>query len=342
MKVAVLSPIAWRTPPRKYGPWEQVASNVTEGLVASGHDVTLFATADSITNAKLESVCATGYAEEATVDAKVNECLHISYLMERADEFDIIHNHFDFLPLTYSRLIRTPVVTTIHGFSSPLIVPVFIKYNDSNNYVAISNANRHPQLNYVATVYNGIDTSLFTYREHPHDYLLFFGRIHPHKGTVEAIEIARRSKKKIIIAGLVQDTEYFNSQIQPLIDNEQVVYVGNCGPEQRDELLGNAIALLHPISFEEPFGLSVAEAMCCGTPVIAFNRGAMRELIRHEETGFVVRSIDEAVDAVDMIHQVSRKQCNEWAVAMFSKEKMVASYISTYEKILSWPARLLI
>lgn len=334
MKVAVLSPVAWRTPPRKYGPWEQVASNITEGLVASGHDVTLFATADSLTSAKLVSACPSGYAEDPAADAKVYECLHISNLMERAGEFDIIHNHFDFLPLTYSRLINTPMVTTIHGFSSPAILAVYKEYNAHNDYVAISNSNRHPDLTYAATVYNGIDTSLFTYREHAEDYLLFFGRIHPHKGTLEAITIAARSKKRIIIAGLIQDAEYFDSQIRPLIDDEQVIYAGNCDSPQRDGLLGGAIALLHPVSFDEPFGLSVAEAMCCGTPVIAFDRGAMPELIRHEQTGFLVKSIEEAVDAVQMIHLLSRKLCNEWAGQMFSRKKMVESYINVYKEIL--------
>lgn len=205
MKIAILSPIAWRTPPREYGPWEQVASNVTEGLVQAGMDVTLFATGDSMTTAALESVCETGYAEDPSADAKVWECLHISHLMEQAHRFDIIHNHFDFLPLTYSRLMRTPMVTTIHGFSSPAILPVYKKYNHSNYYVSISNADRSPELRYTATVYNGIHTGDFSFNASPDDYLLFFGRIHPDKGTREAIRIARQVKRRLIISGLIQD-----------------------------------------------------------------------------------------------------------------------------------------
>jgi glycosyltransferase involved in cell wall biosynthesis len=335
VKVAILSPIAWRTPPRLYGPWEQVASNIAEGLVAKGVDVTLFATGDSITKGKLAYTCTQPYAENPALDVKVAECLHISHLFERAGEFDIIHNHYDFLPLTYSKLIKTPLMTTIHGFSSPLIVPVYKKYNDNNHYVSISNANRHPALHYTATVYNGINTDEFSFVEHPKDYLLFFGRIHPEKGTREAITVAKRCGKKLIIAGLIQDADYFNTQILPFIDGGNVVYAGNCGPVERNELLGNALALLHLISFEEPFGLSVAEAMCCGTPVIAFNRGSMAELIRHEQTGFLVNTVGEAEAAVHKLANIRRAACRQWALKMFSKQKMTDDYLELYERILN-------
>src|ERR1044072_4811884 len=166
MKIAVLSPVAWRTPPVHYGPWEQMAANLAEGLVSRGHQVTLFATADSVTSGTLAAICPKGYEEDKELDPKVQECMHISYLMERAGEFDIIHNHYDFLPLTYSRLIKTPMVTTIHGFSSPLIVPVYKKYNANTHYVSISNTNRHPALDYIATVYNGINTADFSFNNH--------------------------------------------------------------------------------------------------------------------------------------------------------------------------------
>lgn len=335
MRVAILSPVAWRTPPRQYGPWELVASNITEELVRRGIDVTLFATADSVTKAKLASCCGYPYSEEPGMDVKVNECLHISHLFERAGEFDIIHNHYDFLPLTYSRLINTPMITTIHGFSSPLIIPVYKKYNTTTGYVSISNANRHPDLDYIATVYNGIDTTAFTFNEYPQDYFLFFGRIHPEKGTLEAIELAKRCGKKLIIAGLIQDTEYYNSKILPLIDNDKVVYAGNCNPQQRDQLLGNASALLHLVLFDEPFGLSVAEAMCCGTPVIAFNRGSMPELVQPGKTGFLPATIEEAEQAVDQLTDIKRKDCRDWAITMFSKERMADDYIKLYEQILS-------
>jgi glycosyltransferase involved in cell wall biosynthesis len=333
MKAAILAPVAWRTPPRHYGPWEQVASNIAEGLIKLGVDVTLFATGDSITAGKLESICEKGYEEDRTQDAKVLECLHISNLMERAGEFDIIHNNFDFLPLTYSGLVKTPVITTIHGFSSQRIIPVYKKYNSTGHYVSISNSDRSPELNYLATIYNGLDTKDFIYNDTPQDYLLYFGRIHPHKGTAEAIEIAKKSKRKLLIAGIVQDEGYFKERIEPLL-NEQIEYIGSAGPDKRNTLLGNALALLHPISFDEPFGLSVAEAMLCGTPVIAFNRGSMPELINDRETGFLVNTVDEAVDAVNNLSAIKRRDCYDWANAQFSCDKMAGDYFKLYQQIL--------
>ncbi len=333
MKIAVLAPVAWRTPPRHYGPWEQMASNLTEGLVGQGLDVTLFATGDSVTAGKLDAVIAQGYEEDRTQDAKVVECLHISNLMEKAGEFDLIHNHYDFLPLSYSRLSKTPFITTIHGFSSEKILAVYQKYNVHGQYVSISNANRHPSLNYLATIYNGIETKNFDFNDSPEDYLLFFGRIHPDKGTAEAIQIALQSKKRLIIAGIVQDANYFREKVEPYL-NGDIEFLGAAGPEQRNELLGNASALLHPINFEEPFGLSVAEAMLCGTPVIAFNKGAMPELIKDRETGFLVKDTGEAVTAVAELKAIERSGCRDWALSQFSQEKMVADYIDSYHKIL--------
>jgi len=335
MKIAILSPIAWRTPPRHYGPWEQIASNVAEGLFEEGMDVSLFATKDSETKGRLDGVIPMGYEEDRDIDAKVAECMHISHLMEKADSFDLIHNHFDFLPLTYSGLIKTPMVTTIHGFSSSKIIPVFQKYNNSNYYVSISNSDRNSALTYVSTVYNGIDENLFTLNEEPEDYLLFFGRIHHDKGTWEAIQIAKKAKKKLIISGIIQDQAYFDEKVAPYLNDVDIVYVGSSGPDKRDKLLGNALALLHPINFNEPFGLSVAESMFCGTPVIAFQRGSMQELILDARTGFLVQNMDEAVERVSDISAINREYCREWAESRFSRTKMVADYIDVYEKILN-------
>jgi len=333
MKVAVLSPVAWRTPPRHYGPWEQVASNIAEGLVAKGVEVTLFATGDSITAGKLDAICQQGYEEDRAQDAKVLECLHISNLMEKSAQFDIIHNNFDFLPLTYSGLIKTPVITTIHGFSSPKIIPVFKKYNSRGYYVSISNADRSPELDYLATVYNGLDTRDFEFNDSPDDYLLYFGRIHHDKGTAEAITIAKKSKRKLLIAGIIQDEGYYKDKIEPQL-NDQIQYIGHAGPDKRKALLGKATALLHPINFNEPFGMSVAEAMLCGTPVIAFNKGSMPELIQDKKTGFLVDTIDEAVEAVGQIHNINRIDCYNWANSQFSGEKMVDDYYGLYRQIL--------
>jgi glycosyltransferase involved in cell wall biosynthesis len=335
MRVAVLAPVAWRTPPRHYGPWEQVASNIAEGLIKLGVDVTLFATGDSITAGKLLSVCDTGYEEDRTQDAKVLECLHISNLMEHTGEFDIIHNNFDFLPLTYSGLITTPVITTIHGFSSPRIIPVYKKYNFIGHYVSISNADRSEELEYLATVYNGLNTDQFEFNAKPDDYLLYFGRIHHDKGTAEAIEIAQKSGRKLLIAGLIQDENYYNEKVKPHL-GLQIEYLGNAEPARRNELLKNAYALLHPINFNEPFGMSVAEAMLCGTPVIAFNKGSMPELIVNEKTGFLVNTIDEAVEAVEQVKNINRADCSEWSRSKFSCEKMAGDYLKLYGKILGW------
>ncbi|MVN91589.1 glycosyltransferase family 4 protein [Mucilaginibacter aquatilis] len=334
MRVAVLSPVAWRTPPRHYGPWEQVASNIAEGMVKKGAEVTLFATGDSITAGQLQSICEAGYEEDRSQDAKVLECLHISNLMEQADRFNIIHNNFDFLPLTYSGLINTPVITTIHGFSSQRIIPVYKKYNATSHYVSISNADRSTDLNYLATVYNGLDVRDFNYIQTAEDYLLYFGRIHHDKGTAEAIDIARKSGKKLLIAGIIQDANYYRERVEPFIDNEQIVYVGHAGPEERQKLLGNASALLHPINFNEPFGMSVAESMLCGTPVIAFNKGSMPELIKHQETGYLVNTVDEAVECVAQLPKINRQECHDWAVSKFSSDKMVDDYYELYRKIL--------
>ncbi len=299
LRVAVLAPVAWRVPPRHYGPWEQFASLLTEGLVAKGVDVTLFATGDSATSGRLASVVARGYSEDPAVEAKVAECLHIAHVFERADEFDLIHNGFDFLPLTYSGLVDTPVLTTIHGFSSPRILPVYERYNATTAYVAISDADRHPSLDYLATIHHGIDTDAFSLHPSPGGYLLFFGRIHPDKGTAEAIDVAAAAGMPLVIAGIVQDEQYFDEQVAPRVDGERVTFVGAVPAGERSELLGGADALLHPIRFDEPFGYSVVEAMACGTPVIAFRRGSMEELIEDGTTGFLAEDVDQAVAAVD-------------------------------------------
>ena len=205
MRIGVIASIAHRTPPISYGPWEQVASNCAEGFVARGHEVTLFATANSRTAGRLSGPVAEGYEEADGVDAKVAEALHLGSAFARAGEFDILLNHFDFMPLTYSRLVSTPMVTTIHGFSSEKIVPVYQAYDDIAHYVAISDANRHPTLTYEATIHHGIDTAAFTFSAEPEDYLLFLGRIHPDKGTHRAIEVARRAGIPLVIAGIIQD-----------------------------------------------------------------------------------------------------------------------------------------
>lgn len=334
MKLAMLSPIAWRTPPRHYGPWEYVVSNLTEELVKRGFDITLFATGDSLTSAKLISVAPKGYEEDKSIIPKVYECLHISEVFERAEEFDLIHNHFDFLPLTYSMLTKTPVLTTIHGFSSPGILPVYKKYNKKVYYVAISEADRHPDLDYIATIYHGIRVEDYKFYPDHGEYLLFFGRIHNDKGTYEAIEIAKKAEIKLVIAGIIQDRRYFEDLCAPHIDGEKVIYIGSVGPEKKSEVLGRALALLHPINFEEPFGLSVIEAMACGTPVIATRRGSMPELVLDGTTGFLVESKEEFVEKIRSVKDLDRKSCRAWVEERFTVERMADDYIRVYQKII--------
>jgi glycosyltransferase involved in cell wall biosynthesis len=333
MKIAMISPIAWRTPPHHYGPWEQVVSLLTEGLINNDINVTLFATGDSITKANLHSICPKGYEEDHEIDPKVWECLHISEVFEHANEFDLIHNHFDFLPLSYSKLVKTPLLTTIHGFSSPRILPVYKKYNQSVHYVSISDANRSPDLDYLATIHHGIDLDQFTFNPAPDEYLLFFGRIHADKGAYEAVQIAKKSKRKLIIAGIIQDKVYFNEKVKPYL-NEDVSFAGSADPEKRNKLLRNALALLHPINFAEPFGLSVVESFACGTPVIAFNKGSMPEIISDGENGFLVSSIEEAVSAVKNIADIDRLFCRKDAEQRFSSQRMVKDYIKAYKMLL--------
>ena len=224
----MLSPVAWRTPPRHYGAWETVASNITEGLIARGWDVTLFATRDSVTRAHLHAVVDRGYEEDPSGDPKVAEYLHISEVFEHAAEFDLIHSHYDFMALTYSRLVKTPVLTTIHGFSSPRIMPVYQKYRDGY-FVSISDSDRAPGLNYLATVYNGIDLSLYPLQESGGDDLIFLGRIHPDKGVHLAIEVARLSGRRLVIAGIIQDEVYYREKLKPHIDGQQISYIGPVG-----------------------------------------------------------------------------------------------------------------
>jgi glycosyltransferase involved in cell wall biosynthesis len=334
VRIAVLAPISWRVPPRHYGPWELFASLLTEGLEARGHDVTLFASGNSVTAARLSSVVPRGWSEDPTVDPKVAECLHISAMFERASEFDIIHNSFDFLPLTYSALVSTPVITTIHGFSSPRIIPVYAKYNGRTSYVAISDADRHPDLDYLTTIHHGVAMREFALDEAPGSYLAFFGRIHPDKGVVEAIEAATRAGLALRIAGIVQDQSYFEQEVVPRLDGERVQFVGPVGAGDRSAFLGGAIALLHLINFDEPFGLSVVEAMACGTPVIAFPRGSMPELVAEGITGCLVPDVASAAKAVERVGRLDRRMVRAVTERRFSSDRMVDAYVDAYRQVI--------
>ncbi len=335
MKIAMLAPISWRTPPRAYGPWELVTSLLTEALVARGVDVTLFATQDSATAGTLAGPVPAAYSEDPSIDAKVWEALHVAHVFERAAEFDIIHNQADFVPLAFSRLVDTPVVTTIHGFSSDRILPIFREYADRVHYVAISAADRHPALTYAATIHHGIPVDDFAFDPVGSADLLFFGRIHPDKGAAQAIAAAHGAGRRLVMAGIVQDEGYFTREVKPHLGAGNVDYIGPVGGVTRVETLGRAAALLHLIDFEEPFGLSVVEAMACGTPVIATRRGSMPELIEDGVNGFLVDSVDEAVAAVARIGGIDRAACRRRVIERFSIDRMADAYLALYRRILA-------
>jgi len=330
-RVAILSPVAWRTPPRQYGAWETVAGNIAEGLVARGWDVTLFATRDSITRARLHAVVDRGYEEDRNIDPKVAEYLHISEAFEHAAEFDLIHSHYDFMALSYTRLVKTPILTTVHGFSSPRIMPVYEKYRDGY-FASVSNSDRAAGLNYVATVYNGIDLSLYPLQKVAGDSLVFLGRIHPDKGVHLAIEVARLSGMPLLIAGIIQDQAYFHEQVEPHL-GRTIRYIGPVDVPGKNTLFARAGALLHMNTIPERFGLVLAEANAAGVPVIAMDLGSCREVIDDGRTGFLVHNAEEAAQQLQHLSQIDRSFCRQRVQQCFSIEAMVEAYERVYQTI---------
>lgn len=346
MRIGILAPITWRTPPRKYGPWEQVCANLADGLADRGHDVYLFATGDSVTRGNLVSVCPAPLGERPDLPARSWELIHIGHAMQKADELelDLLHNHMNYLPLPFAKLARTPLVTTMHGAAmlERDSRDVYRKYADMP-YISISHAERRgcPELNYIANVYNGIRLEQFDFVEEQGRHLLFIGRICPEKGADLAVEFALRTGYPLVMAGLVPDHAkgFFETEIRPRIDGERIRFVGEVGPEERNRLMGEALALLHLIRVPEPFGLVMAEAMACGTPVIGIGKGSVPEVVEHGVTGFVAQDLEEAVALAGRLPEISRRNCRERVERLFALERMVEGYEQAFGRLLDARSR---
>ena len=341
MKIAQIAPLWERVPPPAYGGTELVVGLLTDELVKRGHDVTLFASGDSITLAKLVSV----HPQALRLDSQIKECsiyelLNLSTVYESATEFDVIHSHVGCAALTYAPLVKTPTIHTLHGIFTHDNEKLF-RHSCKQPFVSISHSQREPRLNLncVATVYNGIDPARYTFHPEPDNppYLAFLGRMSPEKGPHLAIEIALRTGWQLKMAGKVDpvDQEFFENQIKPLCDGQQIQYLGEAKHEDKSVLLGGAVATLFPITWREPFGLVMVESMVSGTPVIAMNLGSVPEVIAEGKTGYICNTVDECVAALDKISSLSRYECHQYVVDKFSAERMTMGYEAVYQQVMA-------
>jgi glycosyltransferase involved in cell wall biosynthesis len=345
LRIALIAPFEEPVPPKTYGGTERVVNNLVNQLVEMGHDVTLFASGDSQTTAKLvpcvrRAIRVLPYAKNPQTRQALNmQGLSKAVSLLRKGKYDIVHNHFGWQTLLFREFIKQPMVTTLHGILSAPPDNLMHDAYKKENYISISKSQRRhaPRLRYVATVYNGINLSRFSFNDKPDDYLLFLGRIHPQKGPEFAIKIAKATKHKLIIAAKIDPDEeqYFQKRIKPKIDGEQIVFVGEVAHRQKIRLLKNAKAMLSPIQWDEPFGITNIEALACGTPVIAINRGALPEIIVDGKTGYLCRTINQMIKKVDQIGEIDRSVCRQHVVDKFSSRTMAEGYLKAYYRIIN-------
>jgi len=341
VRIAILGPIAWRCPPRHYGGWEQAVFTLTEGLVRAGVDVTLFASGDSVTRARLQSVVPRPLMEDPELRkaARGYEILHALHCLEQAEAFDLIHTHAGSFVVSYAPFVRRPLLVTLHGSSAEPDSAVLYRHFRTLPYIAVSEAERRilPELSYLATIHHGVEVERFPYSDIPGDYLLFVGRIARVKGVHTAIAVSRRTGIPLLIGGIVpaEEEAYFNREIAPQVDGELVRFIGPVTAEERNRLACGALAFLHLVEYEEAFGLTMIEAMACGLPVIGTRRGAVPEVVAHGRTGFVVHDLDEAVEAVGRVRGISRAACRAWVEERFSARRMVDDHLRVYERVLA-------
>ncbi|MFH1656815.1 MAG: glycosyltransferase family 4 protein [Candidatus Nealsonbacteria bacterium] len=344
MKIVQIATFEESIPPKKYGGVELVVYNIIQELIKRGHQVSLIASGDSKTKARLLPIFPKAlriYPEAQNIKTRDSlKFIGVGKVLEHLKniDVDIIHNHLGWRLLAFSPIIETPIVTTLHGPLYPAYQKLVYGKFKKNNYVSISKNQREPfpDLNYVGNVYNGIDTSIFPFNKTPKNYLAFLGRMSPEKGPIEAIKIAKKAKMELIMAAKVDivDKKYFEEQVKPLIDGKQIKFIGEVNHKGKIKLLKNAKALIAPIQWREPFGLFLIEPMACGTPTIVFNRGSAKEIVKDGKTGFVVKNINEAVAAIKKIDQIDRKECQKHVEKNFSIEKMTDGYEKIYNDIL--------
>ena len=340
MRIAQVAPLIESVPPKHYGGTERIVSYLTEELVRLGHEVTLFASGDSVTNARLIASCERSLRKnERCKDPVAREVLLVDHVVEHTHEFDVIHWHTGYLHFPISRHLPVPHVTTLHGrLDLPDMLPVFARFRNIP-LVSISDAQREPLpwANWHATIYHVLPNDLFQFYPDRGRYLAFLGRISPEKGPDRAIEIAKRVNMPLKIAAKVDraDRSYFKRVVEPLLNDPHIEWVGEITDPQKNDFLGNACALLFPIDWPEPFGLVMIEAMACGTPVIAYKRGSVPEVMRNGVTGFVVGGLDEAVEATRRAHELSRVRCREVFDERFTATRMANDYVNMYEQMLS-------